>query len=171
MGPVMRSTTVLTIVISEKQSPNRTDFCRFKFSSLRLYFEKHGSSSVRFDFISKNMVRARFGLTLFWKTWFEFGSLRLYFKSKIESDRTWTMSYNIKHGSSSVRFDCILKAAVRIRFGSVRVLFGSTALWKQRFEFGSVRSDRTLKTAIRVRFGSTLFWRTRFGFGSTTFWK
>ena len=33
--------------------------------SIRLYFEKYGSSSVPFDFILKNMVRVRFGSTLF----------------------------------------------------------------------------------------------------------
>ena len=66
------------------------------------YNIKHGSSSVRFDFILKNMVRVRFGLILFRRTWFEFGSVRLYFE---------------EHGSSSVRFDFILKNMVRVRFG------------------------------------------------------
>ena len=81
------------------------------------YNIKHGSSSVRFDFILKNMVRVRFGLILFRRTWFEFGLVRLYFKRKVESDRTWTMPYNIKHGSSSVRFDFISKNMIRVRFG------------------------------------------------------
>ena len=45
------------VINCSHQNPNRTDFCRFEFGSVWLYFEKHGLSSVWFDFILKNAVR------------------------------------------------------------------------------------------------------------------
>ncbi len=58
------------------QRANRTDFFWFEFGSVRLFFLKAGSSSVRFDFIFEKPVRVRFGSIEFSKNRFEFGSDR-----------------------------------------------------------------------------------------------
>ena len=76
---------------------------------------------------------------------FEFGSVRLRF---------------LESSSGSVRFDCISKRSVRVRFGSTAFPkdmfgFGSVRLHFQKICSGSVRFECISKTSVRIRFGST----------------
>ena len=58
------------------QRPNRTEFYRFEFGSVRLRFLESSSGSVRFGFIFGEPIRVRFGSSAFLKIRFEFGSVR-----------------------------------------------------------------------------------------------
>ena len=52
-----------------------------------------------------------------------------------------------RNGSGSVRFDCVFKKTVQVRFGS-------TAFSKKWFEFGSDRLEPNRTVSVRFEFGS-----------------
>ena len=74
-----------------------------------------------------------------------FYALTLFFKKRLSS---FQFDYILKSSSGSVRFDSIFQKSVRVRFGS-------TPFFKNRFEFGSDRLEPN-RTVI-VRFGSVRF--------------
>ena len=90
------------IMLTRRIDNNDEKFCQ-SLSTLLLVFNHHSISQPESNRQKSVRVRVRFGSTLFRRTRFWFGSVRLYFE---------------KHGSSSVRFDFILKNMVWVRFSS-----------------------------------------------------